>query len=574
MATEPKAQHRAAPTALGFVPGLTVLLLLGPVVCGLLGTALPALGLLRPEGAGALSGGPIASMLALPGLGQGLWLSLKTGVISTILALAIALLLVAGWHGSRAFQLLERALSPLLSVPHGAAALGVAFLIAPSGWVARLLSPWGTGWTRPPDLLILQDPGGWALILGLVVKELPFLLLMILAALPQAAPGPRLMVARSLGYGRVMGWMLCVAPAVYRQIRLPVYAVLAYGMSNVDMALVLGPNLPPSLAVLVVQEMTAPDLARHGPGAAAALVQLAAVCAVLGLWRLAEAGAARIGAALIWRGARGLWAERLGAGLGLGLAGLSALLVLGGLLGHLAWSLAGRWRFPAALPEGLRLRTWARQGPEILETSALTLCLAFCVAFVALILVIGCLEAEHRRGRALSALGLWILYVPLLAPQVAFLPGLQIGLLHLGVGQGLWPVVLTHLVFVIPYVFLTLAGPYRAWDARLGVVGASLGASRARVLWRLRLPMLLRAILVALAVGMAVSVGQYLPTLLTSGGRVSTLTTEALALASGGDRRAIGAWALALTLAAWAPFGVALLVPGVLYRNRRGMSDG
>ena len=43
--------------------------------------------------------------------------------------------------------------------------------------------------------------------------------------------------------------------------------------------------------------------------------------------------------------------------------------------------------------------------------------------------------------------------------------------------------------------------------------------------------MLLRPLLIALAVGFAVSVAQYLPTLFAGGGRFSTLTTEALSLA-------------------------------------------
>ena len=48
--------------------------------------------------------------------------------------------------------------------------------------IARGLSPWATGWQDPPDLLILNDPMRLSLTLGLVAKEVPFLLLMALAA--------------------------------------------------------------------------------------------------------------------------------------------------------------------------------------------------------------------------------------------------------------------------------------------------------------------------------------------------------------------------------------------------------
>ena len=107
-----------------------------------------------------------------------------------------------------------------------------------------------------------------------------------------------------------------------------------------------------------------------------------------------------------------------------------------------------------------------------------------------------------------------------------------------------------------------------------GVIAAALGASPNGVLWRVRLPMLLRPILTALAVGLAVSVGQYLPTLLIGGGRVATLTTEAVALASGGDRRAIGVYGLMQTGAALVPFALALLIPAMVWRNKRGLRHG
>ena len=41
-----------------------------------------------------------------------------------------------------------------------------------------------------------------------------------------------------------------------------------------------------------------------------------------------------------------------------------------------------------------------------------------------------------------------------------------------------------------------------------------------------------------------------------------------------GDRRAIGVWALLQTALALAPFAVAVLLPGLWWRNRRGMRQG
>lgn len=552
------------------LPLLTLLAMLGPVIAGLWGTVLPAFGHLPAAGLTGPSVDPFRALLAWGGLADAAMLSLTTGLAATALSLAIVTFVTAGWSGTRAFRLLERLLSPLLSVPHAAAAFGLAFLIAPSGWVSRLFSPWLTGWDRPPDLLIVQDPFGLSMIAGLVVKEVPFLLLMTLAAMGQVQPRSSLLVAQSLGYRRTTGWLKTVFPRVYAQIRLPVYVVLAYSMSVVDVAVILGPSTPPTLSVQIVKWMSDPDLAMRLTGAAAALLQLALVIGALAAWWLAERLVARVGLVWVMSGRRGRFDAPLG-WVSLGLGAICALAVLLGIAGLAVWSFAGFWSFPNALPDSFALRSWGRHGPAALATLSETFLVAGISVVLALALVLGCLEAEHRSGRRLTQRGLWLLYLPLLVPQTAFLPGLQTLLLNMGADIGRLPVIFAHLVFVLPYVFLSLGDPWRSWDNRNATVAAALGATPWAVFWRVRLPMLLRPALTAAAVGAAVSVGQYLPTLLIGGGRVATLTTEAVALASGGDRRAIGVYGLMQTLAALLPFAAALILPPFIWRNRRGL---
>jgi len=85
-------------------------------------------------------------------------------------------------HGRLSARASGRLLTPFLAAPHAAMAIGLAFLLSPSGWIARALAPF-LGWDRPPMWATVNDPGGVALILGLMVKEVPFLLLVILSAL-------------------------------------------------------------------------------------------------------------------------------------------------------------------------------------------------------------------------------------------------------------------------------------------------------------------------------------------------------------------------------------------------------
>ena len=554
-------------------PGVVLAALALPVFAGLLGTLAPAFGLMAVFGQAQPGLAIFADLLAWAGFWPALWLSLKVGLVSTALSLLLVVGLVAIWQGSRSFGLFRHALAPLLAVPHAAVAFGLVFLIAPSGWVVRLLSPWATGWQRPPDLLIVQDPGGWALIAGLVVKEVPFLLLMVLAALGQSDASRAILMARSLGYARPIAWVLAVFPLVYRQIRLPVLVVLAFSMTVVDVALILGPSTPPVLAVQITRWMNDPDLSLRMLGAAGAVVQLVLVGLAIALWLLAERGVARFGRRWAWAGHR-RGPGPVGAALVLG----GAMAVLGcvvlGLMVLALWSVSGLWSFPNLWPDTMGWGQWQRHVPAAMDSLWRSCAIAVAATVVALVLALAWLEAEARFAMPMGVGVVWLLYLPLLVPQIAFLPGVQTLMLLAGVQGGVLAVTLAHILFVFPYVFLVLSAPYRAWDARLGTMGRALGASPARVFWRLRLPMLLAPVLAAMAVGMAVSVGQYLPSLMIGGGRVSTLTTEAVALASGGDRRAIGVWALLQTALALAPFAVAVLLPGLWWRNRRGMRQG
>jgi putative thiamine transport system permease protein len=558
---------------LPLLPAITLLAMLGPVLAGLYGTILPAFGHLPAAGQIGPNLNAFRALFDWPGLPDAVRLSLTTGIIATSISLLIVMLITAGWSGTPAFRALERLLSPLLSVPHAAAAFGLAFIIAPSGWIARLFSPWLTGWDTPPDLLIVQDEWGLALTLGMITKEVPFLLLMTLAALGQVDATRSVTIAQALGYSRMTGWLKTVFPRVYTQIRLPIYVVLAYAMSVVDVAVILGPNTPPTLSVQIVKWMSDPDLAMRSQAAAGALLQLGLVIGALAFWRIGEIIIGHFGKRWIMTGRRGR-ADKAISGIAMLMGTTSAMMILLGIAILATWSVAAQWSFPNVLPDAFTMRSWVRHGPGTTDALIETAIIAITVTFIAIILTIGCLEAEYRYGLKFGKIGRWMLYLPLLIPQIAFLPGLQPLFLNLGASTGRFPVIIAHLIFVLPYVFLSLADPFRAWPNRMGTIAAALGASPDGVLWRIRLPMLLRPILTAMAVGIAVSVGQYLATLLIGGGRVATLTTEALALASGGDRRAIGVYGLMQTATALVPFALALLIPTLVWRNRKGLRHG
>ena len=531
-------------------PPLTLLIFLGPVAAGLIGTLLPAFGYLPALGGDHLSFDPWRALARYPGVETAALRSLVTGLIATGLSVALVLYFIAAFHGTTWFQWARTVLAPLLSIPHAAMAMGLAFLLAPSGWIVRLISPWATGFDRPPDLALAPDPYGWSLVLALVIKEVPFLFLMTLGALGQIPAQKSMQIAQSLGYDRPTGWLKTVLPQLYGQIRLPIFAVLAFSVSVVDVALILTVTPSPTLGVLILRWANDPDLSQNFVAAAGACIQCLLVLSAIGFWVMGERIVSWLGLAWIRKGRR-----RVPHGVKqLTLTGMSLAAGLGiaGLIGLVIWSFTQRWRFPDTLPSTWSLDNWGQGFGRVAEPLATTLWVGLAAAGVALILVMLCLEAEQRTGRRPTHRALWLLYLPLIVPQIAFLFGAQILMVVVGI-DGHWAgLIWAHLLFVLPYIFLSLS---------------ELGASPWRIFRQVKMPMLLRPILIAFAVGFAVSVGEYLPTIFAGAGRLTTLTTEAVALAGGGDRRLIGTLVVLQSILPLILFAIAAAAPFLIHRS-------
>lgn len=555
---------------LRMAPPLALFVLIGPILFGLWGTLEPAFGHFPALGSDTFSLKPFHNLFARPGLATSVALSLWTAIGTTIIALGIVALFVAGWAKTKWFGTVQQLVSPLLSVPHAAAAFGLAFLISPSGWLLRLVSPEFTGITRPPNLLILHDPMALSMMVGLIIKEVPFLLLITLAALPQTNSKRYSQVATSLGYGRIMGFIYTVWPSIYRQIRLAVFAVIAYASSVVDVAIILGPTNPAPLAPRIVSWMSDPELLIRFEASAGALLQLGVTALALLMWLVIEKTASKITSFFAFSGRlfqRDAFIRRAV----LVIISIAASAIFLGLFILAIWSVAGFWSFPNAFPNNFNLNTWAQSFPALGTPFYNTVITGVVSTVIAVIITLACLEREARTGKTGGSRALLFLYLPLIVPQVGFVFGLQHFFLLFDMDATFTALIFVHLIFVLPYVFLSLSDPWRAWDKRYGLTAFGLGSSANAIFWHIKLPMLLRAVLVAAAVGFSVSIGQYITTFLIGAGRIPTITTEAVALASGGDRRVIGVYAFVQMLLPFAAFLLAALVPAIIFRGKQDM---
>ena len=493
-----------------------------------------------------------------PQLPGALALSVGSAVASTLLAMLLCLVLVTHLHGTTAWPRLQRALAPMLAVPHAAFAIGLALLVMPAGLLARIAAA-ALGWDAPPDWPTVNDRHGIGLTLVLVGKEVPFLLWTTLALLnrPDLAAKLKgwLASGATLGYAPSALWWRVLWPQLLPRLGWPLLAVLAYSLTVVDLALIVGPASPPTLAVLAWQGLQAGDAARNAEGAAAALL-LGAVLAVLviagtlsnaaarPLWqrlavdgrRAAATPAAQVAArALLW-------------------SLVAVYAIVAGLL--LASSLTGVWRFPSLLPAAWTTDAW-QQVQGSIAVLGLSAGLAAFAALASLVLVLCWLEntPAHWDARAMP-----LVLAPLVIPSLLLMAGLYTLALRLALDGTLAGLAWVHTVVTLPYVFVALAPAWRSFDRRYEWTALALGRSRSAFRWRIKLPLLAAPLAAALAVGFAVSVAQYLPTQFIGAGRHASVTTEAVTLASGGQRHTAAAYAVLQSLLPLAGFAVAAAV--------------
>ena len=266
---------------------LVLTTILGPIVLGLFQNVVSIFGQKPYLEIVGLSANPLSTLLIVPGLVTAVITTLFTGIVATAISLVLAF--------SFCIIFLYKVVKPrklaiitmLLSAPHVVVAIGLTFLMAPSGWVFRLfagLSDFGS----PPDIFIVNDPFGVSLVVGLVIKEVPFLIFVIIASITQIPVQRNLCEARALGYDLANCWIRVIVPQIWPLVRLPVFVVLAYSLANVEMAVVLGPTNPPVLSVLLMRMFLSPDVTFLAPASAGALLQVLLVLAVFLIFYLLE----------------------------------------------------------------------------------------------------------------------------------------------------------------------------------------------------------------------------------------------------------------------------------------------
>ncbi len=468
------------------------------------------------------------ALFADPQLSQALAATLVSTLLSVGGALLIALTIVAALWPSARWRRLASRLPLLLAVPH-LARRRRRCCCSPKG-LALAAAAVSDAAGRPVRHRAWPDDGPERERLCAVGDLWP--------AGRETPRRPGATALKSLGYGRWQCLRWLVLPALLPALGMVLLATTAWSLSAVDVALVLGPGNPPTLAVLAWQWLSQGDELQQAKGALASLLLMAILGGLAlvawGGWRLQRQYQPDL------HGVRHPHPHALPGRL------LAALLPLSGLLG-------------ALLLAGL-----ARSAPPQMDAlgNSLGLALAACALGAAVCLL--WLACGPARGDG------WV-WLPLVLPALPLADG-QYRLALYAWLDGDWRTVLWgHLLWVVPWMLFILRPAWRQRDPRLTVVARTLGWGSTRIFWLLTLPSLTRPLLTALAVGFSVSIAQYLPTLWLGAGRIPTLTSQAVALSSGGEAQTLAAQALWQLLLPAVCFTLTALLAWLAGRYRRGL---
>jgi putative thiamine transport system permease protein len=492
----------------------------------------------------------IAALLAYNGLTESVWLSLFSAIFSSLVSFYIAFMVYSQYHNSVRLQSFEKYLAPLLSLPHLAIALGLVFLFSDG---SLFFADAG-----------LPRKGLPTLIVTIVLKEVPFFLLIFSAMGRQLPIKAWLLQGKVLGYQDYQAWWYLVFPSLVKQSRLALIAATAYTLSVVDISLLVGPNIPELLAVSVYrwQSSFASGDQALAFWANGLLIILLAVAVVIlyGHEKLARAGST----ILAVKG-HDLTLAKMTPAFKVWLPFLSVLTAMMVAI-FVLWSVGFKGQINNFEINQINLDLWQQEWLFFVEPLQNSLIIALMAAFLGVAFALLALELQRQKGRY------WPDYIWLLAiilPQLSMVLGWQImhnwleGDFHTG-----W-IVLSHLPFTFAYAYLVLKGPFGSVDTHYELIASSFGYSLWQRWWKVRFRLLLPATFIASAIAFSVSISQYIPTLMLGAGRVTTITTEAVTIGTGSQQDLI---ALYILLQSSLPF-VAFFMAAVLARKFRGISE-
>jgi putative spermidine/putrescine transport system permease protein len=213
-------------------------------------------------------------------VGFSLWISFTSTALSTVLAVGLALLVRRSSFGKGVSTFL---LQFSLPVPHLVAAIGVLFLLSQSGLASRAVRMLGLMDQPAGFPVLVRDSHGLGVIFAYLWKEVPFMGLVVLAAL-QSVSQDYEDSARSLGAGPWQRFRYITLPVIAPSLAASSILVFTYVFGAYEIPGILGVRNPQSLPVLSYELFVSPDLRDRAAAMALSVIMSTLVLVLVALY--------------------------------------------------------------------------------------------------------------------------------------------------------------------------------------------------------------------------------------------------------------------------------------------------
>lgn len=195
-----------------------------------------------------------------------LWISIASTMISSVVALALAV-----WLSERRGNMDTLALNWNLAFPHLVWSVALLLFLSQSGLFARWAASLGFITTTDQFPVLVRDRYGIGIILSYIGKEIPFLTIIILSVLRSQAVGYDV-VAENLGASRWQRLRYVTIPQVLPALLAGDLLVFGFIFSSYEVPALLGVGYPRALPVLALRFFLDPDLRARSEGMVISLI--------------------------------------------------------------------------------------------------------------------------------------------------------------------------------------------------------------------------------------------------------------------------------------------------------------
>ena len=504
-----------------------------PVIFGTMGTILPSMGYFL-DVSDNFTFKYFALAFKLPGIEKSIFLSILVGILSTLISLILSQAILAKLYFTNFFNKLNKLLYPLIAFPHITMAVGISFLFSSSGFFIRILSL-VFNFARPPNLDLFPDNYGLFLILGLILKETPFFLLISIGFLNNIKAKEYFCLAKSKAFSDFTSWIFFIFPLIYRKLKITIFVVLIFSATVIDMSLILAPTTPSTISIRILQLFQQPELTSFSIASCLSIIQLLIIIFIILIWISFEKLICNQQYLIFYRyflDRRNNFFENI-----LYFVSLTCFVIfIINMFVLIIWSIAADWNFPNLFPKKFTLENYSVFFKFNFDSFLNSLILAVLGSLISLIIIIiwsELLEALKFKNNFLN----FIFYIPLLIPELTILLGFNFFLLTNNFDNKFFNVLWINIIYVIPYTYLIFSSSHKNINKKYLKVAQSLNKSYLTILFKIKLNLMLNIIFLSFAIGFIISVSLYAPIYFIGNGEITTLSLEIINLQTSGNRR-------------------------------------